>query len=91
MSKLSDLDKRLDAVKDREDAKRRSEAQAQGENRAWSMAMEFIGATVFGAMLGYWLDRKLGTGPWLLIVLLLTGFAAGTFNAVRYSRRAKDF
>jgi ATP synthase protein I len=37
-----------------------------------------------GPLLGYfagsWLDRKLGTGPWLQIVLMVLGFGA----AVRY-------
>lgn len=38
---------------------------------------------LFGALLGWLLDRWLGTSPWGLMVLLLLGFAAGVFNVMR--------
>ena len=37
---------------------------------------------VLGAI-GYWLDRKLRTAPWLLLAGLLVGMAAGFMNFVR--------
>ena len=33
--------------------------------------------------IGYWLDRKLRTAPWLLLAGLLVGMAAGFTNFVR--------
>jgi F0F1-type ATP synthase assembly protein I len=33
-----------------------------------------------GVVLGNWLDGKLGTGPWLTVLLLLGGFIGGTLN-----------
>jgi ATP synthase protein I len=38
---------------------------------------------VLSALLGYWLDKKLGTGPWLLIVLVFVGAAAGFYSLYR--------
>jgi F0F1-type ATP synthase assembly protein I len=35
---------------------------------------------VMFALAGYWLDRKLGTSPWLLIVMVVVGFAAGFYS-----------
>ena len=32
---------------------------------------------------GYWLDRKLGTGPWLLLAGLIVGMAAGFVSFLR--------
>ena len=47
-----------------------------------------------GIWVGSWLDSKLGTKPWLAIVLTLSGFAAGLYesaklliNATRQQRR----
>jgi len=40
-----------------------------------------------GAGLGWWLDRVLGTGPWLLAVFVLLGGAAGVWTVMRLSGR----
>jgi len=43
----------------------------------------FVGAIVFGAAIGWGLDRWLGTKPWLTIVCFLLGAAAGVQNVIR--------
>lgn len=48
------------------------------EGRAVRMVSDFAAAFVVGSGLGYGLDAWLGTAPWLLIVGLLLGTAAGT-------------
>lgn len=35
------------------------------------------------AWLGTWLDRRLGTSPWLLILLVFVGAAAGFYSIYR--------
>ena len=40
-----------------------------------------------GAVIGWALDQLLGTGPWLLLVLLFLGTAAGVWNIVKLSTR----
>jgi F0F1-type ATP synthase assembly protein I len=43
----------------------------------WSTRITTLGFELaLPAALGYWLDVKLGTGPWLLIVGALLGFLA---------------
>jgi len=37
--------------------------------------------------LGWVLDRQLGTTPWLLVVFLILGFAAGLSNVIRTARQ----
>ncbi len=37
----------------------------------------FAAAIVVGVVIGYGLDRWLGTGPWLTLLFLGLGFAAG--------------
>jgi len=40
-------------------------------------------ATGIGLGLGLWLDSKLGTKPWLAVVLCLTGLASGLYESVK--------
>ncbi len=35
------------------------------------------------ALLGRWLDERLGTGPWLLLVCVFVGAAAGLYSVYR--------
>lgn len=44
---------------------------------AGTMGLHLVSGTLVGLTMGYFLDRWLGTHPWLLIVFLLFGIAAG--------------
>ena len=77
------LDRKRDAAPDRDE---RFEGSASGPSalgRAFRMSAEFVAGIIAGGGLGWLLDRWLGTSPWGLIVFLMLGFAAGTFNVVR--------
>ncbi len=50
---------------------------------AFRVAGELIAALVVGVAIGWWLDRLLGTTPWLLVLFLVLGFAAGIVNVWR--------
>jgi ATP synthase protein I len=54
-----------------------------GLSRGLRLGSEFIAAILVGAGIGYLLDLWLGTQPWLLLVMLLVGFAAGVLNVTR--------
>ncbi|MBV2142491.1 AtpZ/AtpI family protein [Falsochrobactrum sp. TDYN1] len=53
--------------------------------QAMKLSSEFIAGIVVGALIGWFLDRFVGTSPWGLIVFLLLGFGAGTLNVLRSS------
>jgi ATP synthase protein I len=58
---------------------------------ASSVGLEFAIAVVLGLFVGMWLDKRFGTGPWLLIVSLGFGFTAamrGVWRHVAASDRA---
>jgi ATP synthase protein I len=38
---------------------------------------QLMGGALVGTAVGYFLDRKLGTTPWLLVALSLAGITAG--------------
>ena len=43
----------------------------------------FVGAVAVGGLIGYYLDKWLHTGPWLMIVFGAFGFAAGIIEIAR--------
>lgn len=81
-----DLDRRIDAARAGQ-RKGVSDAEARAESRGWAIGVEFVGAVLVGAFLGWLLDRWLGTAPWLLIVFFLLGFATGVRRAMQTSKQ----
>ena len=82
-----ELDARIKRARDA-----RSGARSKGQTPAglaWAMRLttEMFAALVVGGGLGWLLDRWLGTRPWLMLVFLLIGCAAGMLNAYRVARR----
>jgi ATP synthase protein I len=51
--------------------------------QAFRLMTEMVAALFVGGVIGWALDRWLGTRPWLLLVFLTLGIAAGFLNAYR--------
>ena len=47
---------------------------------------EFIGAVLVGCFVGWQVDTWLGTAPWVMILLLGFGVAAGFYNVYRVAK-----
>jgi ATP synthase protein I len=77
------LDRKREAAPDRDERSGESASEPSAIGRAFRMSSEFVAGIIAGGGLGWLLDRWLGTSPWGLIVFLMLGFAAGTFNVVR--------
>jgi len=67
-----------------------------GEESSWkalaelsSIGMTLVLATVIGLAAGYYLDRWLGTSPWLIMIGLGLGIGAGFVNFFRSVKRAE--
>jgi F0F1-type ATP synthase assembly protein I len=54
---------------------------------ASSIGLAFPIAIAIGYFFGRWLDRVLGTAPWLMAVFTVFGIAAGFLNALRTAIR----
>lgn len=50
---------------------------------AFRVAGELVSALIVAVAIGWWLDRVLGTAPWLLLLFLVLGSAAGILNVWR--------
>ena len=55
--------------------------------RAYGAAISLFAAVVGGLIVGWLLDRWLGTAPWLLVVGLVLGAAAGFYEFIRATSR----
>lgn len=54
--------------------------------RVSALGIEFGGAVIGALLAGRWLDGKLGTGPWLAVVGILFGSAAGFLAVYRTAK-----
>ena len=54
---------------------------------AYGAAVSLFAAVVGGLIVGWLLDRWLGTRPWLLVVGLILGAAAGFYEFIRATSR----
>jgi len=58
------------------------------------LGLQFVVAILVCLSAGMWLDRKLGTGPWLLLLGVLVGASAGFYSMyhilMEENRKAKD-
>jgi ATP synthase protein I len=86
-----ELGRKLDALKSQRAGAEvpAGELQQSAYGPAFKFAGELIVGVVVGGGIGWALDKQFGTAPWLMIVLVVLGFAAGLLNVVRAAQRAQ--
>ena len=86
--RLSSLDARLKAATVAEQA--RNGAGARGPDKGYRQGSrvlaELVAGPAGGALVGWVLDRWLGTSPWALLVMLVLGIAVAFRNIIRISQ-----
>ena len=69
----------------------RETEQSSEELASWhrlaGVGIEFIVAFGLFAWLGWWLDKKFSTGPWLLIAGCALGFTTGLWSLMKAARK----
>lgn len=84
------LEQKISELKDKENALSVSGTK-QSEVVRFSriglrIGAELFSAVIVGAGIGYLLDNTLGTKPWMLVMFLFFGGAAGVLNVYRLSQ-----
>ena len=90
---LSDQKARLEALEAKL-AEKRAETEPKPHmdehysqaQHAWRMVIELVAGLAIGFAMGYGLDALFGTTPFLMIVFLLLGFAAGVKTMMRTAK-----
>ena len=88
-ARLNSLDERLRQAKS-DEAIRNGGGTDKGQddyNLGNRVLAELIGGMAGGALIGWVLDRFLGTSPWLLLALLFLGIIAAFRNIIRISNQ----
>ncbi len=67
---------------------------AKGNYRKWA-AMSSLGlmlpsSIIVGLIFGYFLDKLLGTRPWMLLLFLILGAISGFYSLIRGLSKYKD-
>ncbi len=87
--RIASLEKRIEEVEHLE-RKRTGQRDpvAEENNRLGNRVLaELIGGLAGGALVGWFLDRMLGTTPWLLLAFLFLGIVVAFRNIIRISTR----
>ena len=85
----AELRRNLDEVNARRAPPSQGKEREEAFGTAFKFAAELVVGVVVGGGIGWVLDRQFGTAPWLMIVLVILGFAAGLLNVVRAARAAQ--
>lgn len=92
----SEIGAKLDAVKARKVGAAgpgNSGGGGKGQQGNFGHAFEFaaylVVGVIAGVLFGNFLDGQFGTAPWLLVLFMILGFAAGLLNVIRAAQKAQ--
>jgi ATP synthase protein I len=88
-ARSSGLGQKLEVAKGRHAPPKDGAAQGSAMAKAMRLSTELIGGIVVGGAIGWFLDKWLGTWPWLFILMFMLGSAAGIMNVVRTASKEK--
>ncbi len=91
-ARIDALHERLRAAREREDQRNRPQVQGADANyRLGSRVLaELLGGIGGGALIGWVIDRFVGTAPWGLLVMMFLGIIVSFRNIIRISNRRPE-
>ncbi len=87
--RLDKLGKKLDQAS-KGDQTDQPQSSSSGLGIAMRMGSEFVAAVLIGGAMGWFLDKWMGSTPFMLFLFLMVGFAAGTMNIIRVGKRLNE-
>ncbi len=88
--RLKALEEKIAAARGDEVAKHHSEEHYSQAQHAWRMVIELVAGLGIGFGIGYGLDALLGTQPWLMVVFVFLGLAAGVKTMMRTAEEMQN-
>ena len=85
---LDDLSARVSAAREANEPKpSRGFKEVSTYGIATRLVAELIAGILVGVLFGWYLDQWLDTKPWLMILLIMIGAAAGIMNVMRAAKQ----
>ena len=87
-TRLDDLSARVSAAREANEPKpSRGLNEATSYGIATRLVAELVAGILVGVLLGWYLDQLFDTKPWLMIILIMLGAAAGITNVMRAAKQ----
>jgi len=84
--RLDALEGKLAGVKGQRPPPEVREARGKAMGQALRLSTEMVAGVAIGGLIGWTLDQLFGTAPFLMVVFLVLGAAAGIMNVVRTAK-----
>ena len=88
--RLKALGARIDAAKEDRAPKSRAPDPHSQAQLAWRMVIELVAGIGIGFGMGYGLDALFGTSPFLMIIFIFLGLAAGIQTMMRSAKEVQS-
>ena len=87
--RLKALEAKIAALKEPAEVKHHSEEHYSQAQLAWRMVIELVSGLGIGFGIGYGLDTLFGTQPFLMVLFILLGLAAGVLTMMRSAKEVQ--
>ena len=81
--RMAQLEDRIKAAKTAQAPKPRADEHYSLANQAWRMVIELVAGLGIGFGIGFGLDKLFGTTPFLMVIFIFLGLAAGVKTMMR--------
>ena len=88
--RMAALEDKIAALKDTEDRRPHQDEHYTQAQMAWRMVLELVTGLGIGFGIGYGLDQLFGTTPWLMIIFIFVGLAAGVKTMMRSAEEIQN-
>tara|TARA_B000000609_G_scaffold60056_1_gene44602 strand:+ start:21 stop:344 length:324 start_codon:yes stop_codon:yes gene_type:complete len=89
----SDLILKIDKFKEKEKIAKTSENIEKRGNSiglAFRLSTELVSGIVVGSIMGWSLDKWLGSQPWFFLIFFILGIAAGIINVIKTAKNMNN-
>lgn len=83
------INKRIKELRIKEEVVRKDKPESSfvyASKAGFRVGTELLSGVLVGAAVGFLLDRVFGTRPWLMVLFLFLGGAAGVLNVYRFAK-----
>ena len=87
--RLKALEAKIDALKKPAEVKHHSEEHYSQAQLAWRMVIELVAGLGIGFGIGCGLDSLFGTQPFLMVIFIFFGLAAGVLTMMRSAKEVQ--